>query len=78
MDEWVDVRVSRLADLDALLEKLRSSDILELEVLDDEGECRGNLLAEVIGYGLDEHLRAFLASSSARWLPRSARCSTER
>ena len=56
LDEWVDVRVSRLADLDALREKLRSSDVLELEVLDDEGERRGNLLAQVIGHGLDENL----------------------
>ena len=56
LDEWVDVRGSRLADLDALLSKLRSSDIVELEVLDDEGERRGNLMAQVIGQGLDEQL----------------------
>ncbi len=32
LDEWVDVRASRLADLDALLAKLGSSDVVELEV----------------------------------------------
>ncbi len=56
LDEWVDVRASRLADLDALLAKLGSSDVVELEVLDDEGERRGNLMAQVIGQGLDEQL----------------------
>ncbi len=56
LDEWVDVRASRLADLDALLAKLGSSDVVELEVLDDEGERRGNLMAQVIGRGLDEQL----------------------
>ena len=51
-DEWVDIRTSRLRDIDALKAELRSQDLIEVEVLDGGGERRGTLMAEVISRGL--------------------------
>ena len=51
-DEWVDIRTSRLRDIDALKAVLRSQDLIEVEILDGELERRGTLMAEVISRGL--------------------------
>ena len=53
-DEWVYVRAGPRECLDLALNELASHDLVEFEALDAVLEVRGQLLAKVIGRGVDE------------------------
>ncbi len=53
LDEWIDIRRSRVSELDAMQGIMTSLDLLEFEALDAEHEPRGTVIAEVIGHAID-------------------------